>query len=86
MKQINEIKRIQKLAGVITENENKKDYTVSPETGQVTTINDSIKIIEDVMNHMIDNPTENIVSKIPDLAKYVKNQLRTIRKIVNQLN
>ena len=77
-RQINEVKRIQELAGI--PQEAKKDYIVrgTNDLNILVRMDDAIEQIETALEQLITDPTTNV----EDLAKYAMRGLDDIKELV----
>ena len=78
MKQpINEIKRMQQLAGVTEAEEN---FLVKGDDQVIIRIEDALQQIQDAMEQLMQDPTKNVRG----LAKYAMDSLNDVREILNK--
>jgi hypothetical protein len=75
--QINEIKRMQELAGVTEAEEN---FLVKGDDQVIIRIEDALQQIQDAMEQLMQDPTKNVRG----LAKYAMDSLNDVREILNK--
>lgn len=75
--QINEVKRMQKLAGVT---EAKENFLVKGDNQVIIRMEDALQQIQDAMEQLIADPTKNVRG----LAKYAIEGLEEVREILNK--
>jgi len=75
--QINEIKRMQQLAGVT---EAKENFLVKGDNQVIIRMEDALQQIQDAMEQLMQDPTKNVRG----LAKYAMEGLEEVREILNK--
>lgn len=73
-----EAKRMQQLAGLTENIEEKKDYLVKGDNQTLVRVEDSIQTIEDALDQIITDPKKNTQA----LAKYAMDALKDIKELL----